>query len=574
MLANIDSLGHFDALDKISKYKLGPTTLDKLDVDSFYNTKFSTIFWYLNTWVLMILSWVLLGSDMYTCVNILAFGRWSSDDYKPYAYGVAKWIFTGCIIFEFCLLFYHWFWAIKVYRTRNVALLFITNITRVAYSIRSYKYHCLFNAIDADDSYDWCCLFAYTELDTALQILVADTPRQVINVLTLRYYATGGGASNDVIANIRILATSNIPLAVILSIMCLSVIIWSIFMSKFIVGIILYVYVKPKLYTHGSRSLKKYCCSVVNHSIQTLSRSHFKSRSSSANPTQLFLRTDTEDPFASTDTLFKLWDAPADILLDFKYKQASAIAPPRPLRQALRPARAGSGIQMLDLMAKPDPFETAMSTPPRQKNLVHENYRRNEFGALPNPQGEVADYVPGHDYDSTNYAHPHTYRRPVEENQVYRDEHNITTSTLLLHDSVYDRERSHTGSGWRAPEGKTEFGSIAMSSDLVGPHNPFRAALEETLQSTDSLAPLTYPSNSRSRRPPPPGRQMSDSDLYHGGPPLMNLGHSSSSVSVDAFENRELPARTTLVPSDGVSDTDAETPYPVRGMSLYKADRY
>ena len=115
---------HFDPRREIDKYSLDLSTFDLIDVGKFHNLKCSTVFDYMFTWLLLILGVVLLGVDIYTCLNILVFHRWSSDDYKPYAYSIAKWIFTGCIIFQFVLLLYHWIWAIHTYRTRNIALSF------------------------------------------------------------------------------------------------------------------------------------------------------------------------------------------------------------------------------------------------------------------------------------------------------------------------------------------------------------------------------------------------------------------------------------------------------------------
>lgn len=266
----------FDARKEIKKNDLEESTFDIVDVDRFHNTKFSTLFAYLTTWVLMILSWVLLGTDVYTCLNILVFHRWSSDSVKPYAYSVAKWIFTCCIIFELCLLVYHWIRAVKTYRTKNIALAYVNPIARLLYVVRSYNYHCLFHKIEQDSFFDWACFLAYQEMDGALQILVADTPRQVINILTLRFYATDGELSNDIIANIKRIATTNLRLAIVLSFMCLSVAIWSLFFFIFVFGALCYVPVIVKIRKKGFRSLKKYCCSVVNEKVRMLVRNNHK----------------------------------------------------------------------------------------------------------------------------------------------------------------------------------------------------------------------------------------------------------------------------------------------------------
>lgn len=294
---------HFSARREIDKYSLDLSTFDLIDVLRFHNLKCSTVFDYLFTWALLILSVVLLGIDIYTCLNILVFHRWSSDDYKPYAYSVAKWIFTGCIIFEFVLLFYHWIWAIHTYRTKNIALAYVNNIARHLYTIKSYDYHCLFNLVEHDNFFDWACFLAYFEMDSALQILVADTPRQVINILTLRYYATDQDSSNDIIENIKNIATTNIRLSVILSFMVLSVAIWSIFFFRFVFGMLCYIPCLVSIRKKGHSRLKKYCCSVVNQHVRKFVLRHHKPRSKLLEEGILDLKEINENPLLNSSTV-------------------------------------------------------------------------------------------------------------------------------------------------------------------------------------------------------------------------------------------------------------------------------
>jgi hypothetical protein len=277
---------------KSSKYELDDSTFDMIDVNDFTNTRSKTIFWYITAWILLVLSWVLLGSDIYTCLNILVFHNWDSSanliGYKPYAYNVAKWIFMSCIIFQFVLLFYHWIWAIKAYRSRKIALIYLNPIARLIYTVRSYSYFCVFNEIDQDNFFDWSCFYILDELDGALQILLSDTPRQVINILTLKYYATDG--SNDVLENIQNIYTHNPRLGIILSFVLLSLVIWSFFIFRFGLAILLYPPISFKLRREkGYKSLKKYCCQLVNKLVRA---SVFKHKSDLKNFT-FFPRNDS-----------------------------------------------------------------------------------------------------------------------------------------------------------------------------------------------------------------------------------------------------------------------------------------
>ncbi|KGR09307.1 hypothetical protein MEK_05099 [Candida albicans 12C] len=267
---------HFNAENEIKKYHLDVSTFDVIRVNNFRNYNCSTLFWYFYMWVLIFLSFALLATDIYSCLNILVFHRWASDDYKPYAYSIAKWIFTGCIIFQFVLLFYHWIWAIHIARTRNIALVYLNSIAKRIYSIKYYDNFCLLNSINEGHFFDWCCFLTYYEIDNALQILVADTPRQVINILTLRYYATGGELNNNILNNIEQIANTNLYLSIILSFMCLSVFIYAIFFLRFVFGMLCYIPLKIQLSNDGYKSFKDYCCHLINESIADAVRLHHK----------------------------------------------------------------------------------------------------------------------------------------------------------------------------------------------------------------------------------------------------------------------------------------------------------
>ncbi|EMG47686.1 KCH1 Low affinity K(+) transporter 1 [Candida maltosa Xu316] len=268
--------GNFNAEKEIQKYHLDVSTFDVIDVNNFRNYKFSTLFWYIYMWTLVFLSFALLATDIYSCLNILVFHKWATDNYKPYAYSIAKWIFTGCIIFQFVLLFYHWLWAIHILRTKNIALVYLNSIAKKVYSIRNYNYFCLLNNINEGNFFDWCCFLTYYELDNALQILIADTPRQVINVLTLRFYATGGELNNNILQNIEAIAQTNLYLSVILSFMCLSVFIYAIFLFRFLFGMLCYIPLKVQLKKQDYHSFKDYCCYLINEHVSKAVTLHHK----------------------------------------------------------------------------------------------------------------------------------------------------------------------------------------------------------------------------------------------------------------------------------------------------------
>ncbi|EGW30183.1 uncharacterized protein SPAPADRAFT_63793 [Spathaspora passalidarum NRRL Y-27907] len=149
-------------------------------------------------------------------------------------------------------------------------------IAKRLYSIKSYNHFCLFNDIDEGSFFDWSCFLVYNELDNALQLLVADTPRQVINIMTLRFYATGGESNNNILANIRWIAETNLRLSIILGFMCLSLFIYAIFMIKFVFAMAMYIPIRCSLKGNEQHTIKSYCCNIVNKHVAKAVRQHHK----------------------------------------------------------------------------------------------------------------------------------------------------------------------------------------------------------------------------------------------------------------------------------------------------------
>lgn len=262
-----------------SRFELDDSTFDMVDATSFRNYRCGTLTAYTYSLSMMVFLVALLGVDIYTCLNILVFKRWGTNEVTlviPYNFDVAKWIFTGCIIFQFCPLLYHWFWAIRAIKSHKIALVYLNQYARAVYLLKLYDYFCLFHAVKYKDYFDWACFYAYEQLDNAPQLLLADAPRQVINILTLREYATK--YDGNVLDNIKIIATTNIHLSVLLSLIVLSIVIWCIFMIMFIYGMIIAPFMIVKTRRQFGKSLKQYCTDTLNMLVRDLVRKHHLSR--------------------------------------------------------------------------------------------------------------------------------------------------------------------------------------------------------------------------------------------------------------------------------------------------------
>ena len=288
------------------------STVDLIKIHELHNTRFWTVMCYLGTWFVILLKLAILGADTYTCISILVFHRWSSDDYQVYEFHVAKWLFTGCIVFRFLLLAWQIAWAIHIYRTKNIALAYLNNYASLMYSVRSYDYHCLFHAIERVGFFEWAAFFIYFNLDDALEVLVADLPHQVINILTLRYYATGGDLNNDVLLNIKTIATTNIRLAVILSVQLLSVAIFAFFFFQFVLAMIFFIPIKVKLSDKGFRLFKSFCYLRVNEKVRFLVSRNHKSRAQILDEGILDAAEIRANPLLSSSSTFDLENQPFD----------------------------------------------------------------------------------------------------------------------------------------------------------------------------------------------------------------------------------------------------------------------
>lgn len=291
-------------LTGVNESDFDSSTFQLVDVPTFRNFKFGTLFWYCWTWVIVFLAIGLLGIDTYTCVNLLAYNRWSNEDAQPYRFDIAKWVFSGCILFQFCLVAYHWIIAYRVIKKKKIAQTYLNTYAKNLYVIRSYNYHCLFHALEPSTFFDWCTFLVYDELDVAVQILVIDLPRQVINVLTLFYYATDKDTSNDVIANIKKIATTNLKLAIILSLMVVSLAIFSLFFIRFLLGILLYLPIKIKTYRRNFGRIKKYCVFVINNNTRRMVKKYHKPRQELLDTGIMSLEEMKMNPLLNSSTTF------------------------------------------------------------------------------------------------------------------------------------------------------------------------------------------------------------------------------------------------------------------------------
>lgn len=264
------------------KYSINAKTFDNVDPSLFRNFRFCTLFNYIVwSWGLTLLKVALFVSDVYTCIKLLAYNSWSSNIIQPYLpFRISKWLFSGCILASIVLLIWETISGIRIYRTRNIALTYINDFSRTAYSLSNYNFFCVLNKISPTGAYQKVAFYTFFEIKSCIRLLFTDTPRQVINGLTLWSVlvtvkpnsSLGDLESFDgLIAKIRTIAQTNHEEAVLLSFMLFSFIIWAFFISRLVLALLCSVYVYYKLINkHRHSGLREFVCVTISRNIDAL----------------------------------------------------------------------------------------------------------------------------------------------------------------------------------------------------------------------------------------------------------------------------------------------------------------
>ncbi|CCK68479.1 Kch1p KNAG_0B00300 [Huiozyma naganishii CBS 8797] len=265
---------------------INPKRFPDVDIDLFKNYRLKTVLSYaVGTWAFGLLKLALFISDLYTCIKLLAYNSWSNNIVKPYLpFRISKWLFSGCILASILLLLWNVIHAIRIYRTKNIALCYVNNICRNSISFVNYPKFCIFDRISSKGTFQWFAFFVFFELKDCLGLLFTDTPRQVINGLTLWSVLVTVHSDLDnnmdlgdlesfqgLINKIKGIAQSNHQEAVLLSFMLFSFIVWMFFMAKLIFAMICSVFVYFRLiHEKEYAGLRDYVCIAICRHVDEL----------------------------------------------------------------------------------------------------------------------------------------------------------------------------------------------------------------------------------------------------------------------------------------------------------------
>jgi hypothetical protein len=259
---------------------------DFVDTREFTDNGFLMRLKYLWLYILVLKSFLVYVSDIFTAITMLTTKTWSNQIFNncvqkkiggciPIDFNVGKWLFVGCIIFSFLLLAYEARKTKKIIASRDISYAFTNVMANNYYSLRSYDHFCFFDHIsNSTKTSDDFAFFVFFVFKSWKRVLLADGPRQTINALTL--YAIylsqrDQGPWYDITKYFKgnQLSTSALTISTFFT-----VVVFAGSLLLLIVAAICYV----PLLMHIRGNLKEYCCHKVDKRISAVIKRRQKQR--------------------------------------------------------------------------------------------------------------------------------------------------------------------------------------------------------------------------------------------------------------------------------------------------------
>lgn len=187
-------------------------------------------------------------------------------------FGIAKWVFCGCIFFSFLLLGWEMYRASRVIKTNDIAYCFTNVMANRWVSIRDYNKFCLFRHIgESKKKKDSVAFFVFFSFQDWKRVILSDGPRQSINALILYTIAKNFNFSFNDLPKYW----DNSPITALLFwAMVTTVILFAFGLAKILISGALYL---PLLcYIQGN--LKEYVCHKVDKRLGKVMRNIQKDR--------------------------------------------------------------------------------------------------------------------------------------------------------------------------------------------------------------------------------------------------------------------------------------------------------
>jgi hypothetical protein len=257
---------------------------DFVDVRDYHTKSFSIRLRYFWLYILVIKSFAVYVSDIFTAVTMLSSDTWSNQIYASCPkehqnscvfidFNTAKYLFVSCIGFSFLLLAYEARKTKKIISSRDISYAFTNVMANNYYSLRSYDHFCFFcNISDSTKTLDNFAFFVFFTFKEWKRLLLADGPRQAINALTIysfylskekegKWYNLSKYSSNYV--STLLLTSTLFTLLIFIG-------------SLLILIAAAFCYIPLLCYIRGN--LKEFCCHKVDKRISELVRRKVKQR--------------------------------------------------------------------------------------------------------------------------------------------------------------------------------------------------------------------------------------------------------------------------------------------------------
>lgn len=249
---------------------------DFIDTRDYRTEAFGTRIQYLWLYVLLIKSFAVYLSDLFSAITMLTTHQWSNGIFAQCAkshlttcvvvdFNIGKWIFVGCIIAGYLLLLYEGYKAKKIIASRDISYTFTNVMAQNYYSLRSYDHFCFFQQLmNSTKKKDDFAFFVFFTFKGWKRLVLADGPRQSINCLTLySFWLVNNGSISQITDYFS--GQSAVTKMLLLSILFTVV----IFLGSLLVLVIAAICYVPLLcYIQGN--LKEYCCHKVDKRIAEL----------------------------------------------------------------------------------------------------------------------------------------------------------------------------------------------------------------------------------------------------------------------------------------------------------------
>ncbi|RUS11927.1 hypothetical protein BC937DRAFT_87944, partial [Endogone sp. FLAS-F59071] len=136
---------------------------DFVDIDEFYDDSCFTRTKYSLSTLLIIKSVLVYMADLWTAISLLVIGTMTIT--PVISIQIAKWIFLGCIVMSFLLLFLDIRKSRLIIESRDISYAFTSVIASRYYTTKSYPHYCFFQKInDSKKTTDEFAFFVFFTL--------------------------------------------------------------------------------------------------------------------------------------------------------------------------------------------------------------------------------------------------------------------------------------------------------------------------------------------------------------------------------------------------------------------------